>query len=83
MSVQHINITIPVPLRVELDRWVRKEHTKRSTLIQRAVQLYLELAKRKRMTCRLREGYAEMSEEMKKITQEFECLDQESLRYDD
>ncbi len=83
MSVQHINITMPVPLRIELDRWAKREHTKRSTLIQKAVQLYLELVKRKKIAQLLRQGYAEMAEEMKEINREFECLDRESLQHVD
>ena len=60
-----------------------KEHIARSTLIQRAVGLYLELAKGKRIRKLLAEGYAEMAGEALKVTEEFEKLDGEAMKYVD
>ena len=53
----HLNITFPTDLKEDLDREVRREHTQRSTLIQRAVRMYLDLKKRKAVHELMREGY--------------------------
>ena len=53
----HLNITVPEDLKEALDKEVRKEHTQRSTLIQKAVRTYLELKKRKVLQEEMKEGY--------------------------
>ena len=57
----HLSITFPDDLKIALDREAKQEHTKRSTLIQTAVRVYLGLKKRKELTGRMREGYIAMS----------------------
>ena len=81
--MEHINITFPEDLKKDLDREAKKEGTKRSTLIQRAVKVYLKLKHRKTMINLLKEGYQEMSGESQKIARDFESLDRESLKYVD
>ena len=81
--MEHINITFPEDLKKDLDREAKREGTKRSTLIQRAVKIYLKLKHRKTMINLLKEGYQEMSGESKKISDDFENLDRESLKYVD
>ncbi len=43
----HLNITFPEDLKEALDQEVKREHTQRSTLIQKAVWVYLETKKQK------------------------------------
>ena len=83
MSVEHLNITLPIGLKEALDHEVRREHTKRSTLIQKAVALYLHVAKKTSVKELLKEGYLEMAAEAKAVTRAFQALDRESLKYVD
>ena len=83
MKTEHINITIPPDLREAVDREARQRRTKRSTLIQKAVRIYLGLSHRKAFRTLLEEGYAELSGEAKRLEREFERLDLESLKYVD
>lgn len=83
MPVEHLNITLPVRLREALDGEVRREHTKRSTLIQKAVALYLRVAEKTSLRELLKEGYVEMAAEAKAVTHAFRALDRESLKYVD
>lgn len=81
--MEHINITFPIELRKALDREAKREHTKRSTLIQKAVKMYLELKRRHSLHEEMREGYKEMAEESLKIMDEFKVADSDSLKYVD
>ncbi|MBI4354049.1 MAG: hypothetical protein HY595_02315 [Candidatus Omnitrophica bacterium] len=83
MKTEHINITIPPDLREAVDREARRRETKRSTLIQNAVKVYLGLSRRRALRELLAEGYAELSEESRRLEREFERLDAESLKYAD
>ena len=83
MKAEHINITIPPELREEIDRVAKRVRTKRSTLIQKAVRVYLGLAGQKQTRSLLEEGYAELSQEAKRLEREFARLDAESLKYVD
>ncbi|MBI3332905.1 MAG: hypothetical protein HYZ93_02305 [Candidatus Omnitrophica bacterium] len=83
MPFEHLNITLPVQLREALDDEARREHTKRSTLIQRAVALYIRVAEKTRLKELLKEGYLEMAVEAKAVTHAFRALDRESLKYVD
>ncbi|MDP2913537.1 MAG: ribbon-helix-helix protein, CopG family [Candidatus Omnitrophota bacterium] len=83
MKAQHVNITIPIGLKERIDEESKREHIGRSTLIQRAVSFYLDLVNRKKLRALLAEGYSEMAGEAIKITNEFEVLDNETLRYAD
>lgn len=83
MKTEHINITIPPELREAVDREAEHRGTKRSTLIQKAVRIYLGLSHRKAFRTLLEEGYAELSGEAKRLEREFERLDAESLKYVD
>lgn len=83
MPVEHLNITLPVTLREALDSEARREHTKRSTLIQKAVQLYLRVAEQKTLRALLREGYLEMAAEARSVTRAFDALDREALKFAD
>ena len=57
----HLSITFPEDLKVALDREAKQEHTKRSTLIQTAVRVYLGMKKRKELHERMKQGYIEMA----------------------
>jgi len=81
--MEHLSITFPESLRVELDHEARREGTKRSTLIQKAVRVYLKLKRRNAMQDLLKEGYLEMAGESERIMNEFRELDKESLRHVD
>lgn len=83
MAVEHLNITLPNQLRVALDKEAEREKIGRSTLIRKAVQLYLDLVRRRELTQRLREGYAEMAGVARLLSKEFGRLDEESLKYAD
>ncbi|MBI4115380.1 MAG: hypothetical protein HY447_02270 [Candidatus Omnitrophica bacterium] len=81
--MEHLSITFPEDLRQALDQEARREHTKRSTLIQKAVRIYLTLKRRKATSDLLREGYQEMAGESDQIMRDFKTLDNESLKYVD
>ena len=81
--MEYLNITFPEDLKQALDREAKRERTKRSTLIQKAVKVYLELKRRKKMVTLLKEGYQEMAGESQKVMRDFESLDRESLKYVD
>ena len=81
--MEHLNITFPDDLRRKLDAQARKEKTKRSTLIQKAVRIYLKLRLRKELSTTLAQGYLEMAGESSQLIKDFELLDNESLKYVD
>ena len=81
--MEHLNITFPSELRERLDKEAVREKTKRSTLIQKAVWIYLALKERKAKQVVLREGYEAMVSESKKMMDDFKYLDQDSLKYAD
>ena len=81
--MEHLSITFPEALRNELDLEAKREHTKRSTLIQKAVRVYLKLKRRGIMQDLLKEGYLEIAEESIRIEKVFKTLDGESLKYVD
>ena len=83
MKAEHLNITMPPELRQEVDRQARREQTKRSSLIQKAVRVYLGLSRRKELRALLEEGYREVGTEAKQLEREFAALDAESLKYVD
>ncbi len=76
----HLSITFPDDLKVALDKETRREHTKRSTLIQKAVRVYLELKKRRETRELLKEGYQEMSKSsiIREIGEDFKYADAEA-----
>jgi metal-responsive CopG/Arc/MetJ family transcriptional regulator len=82
-AMQHLSITFPEALREELDLEAKREKTKRSTLIQKAVRLYLKLKRRSALQDLLKEGYLEMAGESERLMNEFRDLDTESSRYVD
>ena len=78
--MEHLNITFPEDLREALDRQAEREGTKRSTLIQKAVVVYLKLKRKNQLNQLLREGYQEMAGESKELAEEFKHMDRESLK---
>ena len=83
MKAEHINITIPPELREAVDQQAKREKTKRSSLIQKAVRVYLGLAKSRALRSLLQEGYQELNQEARLLGQEYAKLDAESLKYAD
>ena len=81
--MEDLSITFPSDLRKALDQEAKREHTKRSTLIQKAVRVYLRLKRRNAVVQLLKEGYQAMAAETAEISRDFKHLDQESLKYVD
>ena len=81
--MEHLSITFPHDLRVELDQEARREHTKRSTLIQKAVRFYLDIKERRALNKLMKEGYLEMAAESREITEAFKHADADMLKYVD
>ena len=81
--MEHLSITFPESLRMALDREAKKEHMKRSTLIQKAVKVYLELKKRRQMGELLKQGYQEMAADSLEILKDFAFADEDALKYVD
>ena len=81
MKVEHINITMPPDLCEAVDRQAEHEQTRRSTLIQKAVRVYLGLSHRTSLRALLEEGYAALGPEAKRLEREFARLDAESLKH--
>ncbi|HOW88169.1 MAG TPA: hypothetical protein P5561_06710 [Candidatus Omnitrophota bacterium] len=81
--MEHLSITFPETLKAALDLEAKREGTKRSTLIQKAVLIYLKLKKQKTTQDLLKEGYLEMAGESERLLNEFKDLDAESFGYAD
>ena len=81
--MSYLSITFPDDLKRELDLEAKREHTKRSTLIQKAVRVYLQLKRQKTVNNLLRDGYQEMYGIAKEMTDDFEKLDRDSLKHVD
>lgn len=81
--MEYLSITFPSDLKKALDQEAKRENLKRSTLIQKAVRVYLHLRKQEATKNLLRDGYEAMYEVSKKITDDFEGLDKDSLKYVD
>ena len=79
----HLSITFPEELKKALDHEAKTQKTKRSTLIQKAVKVYLDLKKRGDLNDLLKEGYAEMADVSNELMREFKHLDEESLKHAD
>ena len=70
----HLSITFPDDLKLALDREVKQEHTKRSTLIQTAVKVYLGMKRRNELNERMKQGYIEMAKMDRQISKEWESM---------
>ncbi len=81
----HLNITFPEDLKRQLDYEIKREKTKRSTLIQRAVRFYLDVKTKKEKNALLKEGYLDlaMTDESRLIMDDFKYADTEILKYID
>jgi metal-responsive CopG/Arc/MetJ family transcriptional regulator len=80
MRAEHINMTIPPDLREAVDHQARWEHTRRRTLIQKAVRVYLGLSRKQALRALLEQGYTELASEARQLEREFARLDAESLK---
>jgi len=81
--MHYLSITIPEQLKTALDQEAKREHIGRSTLIQKAVRIYLELKKRQGTQNLLREGYQEMYGVSQQTLADFDELDKDSLKHVD
>lgn len=81
--MEHLSITFPTDLRMALDEEAKRERTKRSTLIQKAVKVYLRLKRQNALADLLRKGYEEMAGESERIMREFKEMDRESWKHVD
>lgn len=81
--MEHLSITFPQDLRQALDHEADKEHTKRSTLIQKAVRIYLKLKRQSEIDHLLREGYQEMAATSGELMRDFRAADDEAARHAD
>jgi len=81
----HLNITFPEDLKRKLDYEIKREKTKRSTFIQRAVRFYLGVKTKKEKNALLKEGYLDlaMAEESRVIMEDFKYVDAESVKFID
>ena len=70
--MEHLNITFPENLKLALDREAKKEHTRRSTLIQKAVRVYLDIKKRGELRELMKAGYIETARLDREISKEWE-----------
>ncbi len=68
----HLNITFPEDLKEALDKEAKREHTQRSTLIQKAVRTYLEIKKRKSLQELMKEGYITEAAASRALCKEWE-----------
>ena len=75
----YLSITFPEALKRDLDREAKREGTKRSTLIQKSVRLYLELKRQKQTAKLLKEGYRAMSADSRRLSAEFVLFENEAL----
>jgi len=82
-AMVHLNITFPEDLKIRMDQEVKRNQTKRSTLIQNAVRFYLDLKHKRIQEELLKEGYLAMADETKLLMDDFKNLDRESLKYVD
>ncbi len=81
--MEYLSITFPKDLKEALDAEAKREKIKRSTLIQKAVKIYLQLKKQQAIKNLLREGYEEMYGISKEMVDDFAGLDKDSLKYVD
>lgn len=81
----HLNITFPEDLKRQLDHEIKREKTKRSTFIQRAVRFYLGVKTKKEKNTLLKEGYLDLAvaDESRLIMEDFKYADAETLKYID
>jgi metal-responsive CopG/Arc/MetJ family transcriptional regulator len=79
----HLNITFPEDLKRKLDYEAKREKTKRSTFIQRAVRFYLNVKTQKEKSALLKEDYLALSNESKQVMEDFKYVDAESLKHVD
>ena len=79
----HLSITFPNELKEALDREAKHEKTRRSTLIQKAVRVYLELKRKKMLSELLREGCQEMEGISRELLDDFRIADKDSLKHVD
>jgi metal-responsive CopG/Arc/MetJ family transcriptional regulator len=78
--MSYLSITVPLELKRALDREAKREKMGRSTLIQKAVRVYLELKKRNERNALLRESYDELNDIAKELLTDFSQLDGESFK---
>lgn len=79
MSVVHINITIPVALKKQLDTFLGKIKMKRSTFIQGAISHYIREGNARRLAKDLEKGYQLMASENEKTSKEWLDLEEEVI----
>lgn len=76
--MEHLSITFPPALRRLLDQEAKRENMGRSTLIQKAVRVYLELKKRKETDALLNESCDELNEAGRELMRDFSEADNEA-----
>jgi metal-responsive CopG/Arc/MetJ family transcriptional regulator len=79
--MEHLSITFPVDLRKQLDAEAKRESMGRSTLIQKAVRVYLQLKKQNETNSLLAQAYDELNDEARELMTDFSTLDNESLKH--
>jgi metal-responsive CopG/Arc/MetJ family transcriptional regulator len=77
----HLNITFPEDLKRKLDHEAKREKTKRSTFIQRAVRFYLGVKSQKEKNALIKEECLLYADESKQIMEDFKYADTETLKY--
>lgn len=69
----HLSITFPDSLKTALDNEAKREHTKRSTMIQTAVRFYLEMKRKKVLRDSMKEGYMASAAADRKLAGEWDA----------
>ncbi len=75
----HLSITFPEDLKIALDREAKRENTKRSTLIQTAVRVYLGLKKHKELSALMREGYIATALSDRQLSKDWDIASSDGL----
>lgn len=73
--MEHLSITFPTPLKRQLDLEAKRENMGRSTLIQKAVRVYLELKKKNEANVLLAQEYDELNEVARELLIDFAASD--------
>ena len=77
----YLSITFPESLKRQLDEEVKREGTKRSTFIQKAVRMYLDSKARRGLRARLKEEAYAMHDEALQLLKDFKHSDHEALKH--
>lgn len=79
--LKRVAVHVDVRLHRAIKLNVASTHCTISGLVNEALRLYLGLPRERVLRALLEEGYAELSDEAKRLEREFEALDRDSLTH--